>query len=155
VLDANGWRVMREFYYNDAGVQIDNLANSVQARALGKSPATPAGRKTATAATTSPTSRRPTCAARRWNSRTTSSTARRIRRTSTRSALRRRLPAPRAERRPAAYGVSFDVYFLESSLYTDGRVEETVRELVATATRTRKAARCGCAPPTSATTRTA
>jgi hypothetical protein len=29
----------------------------------------------------------------------------------------------------AAYGVAFDVYFLESSLYTDGKVEETVREL--------------------------
>src|SRR5690606_40496422 len=31
----------------------------------------------------------------------------------------------------AAFGVSFDVYFLESSLYTEGKVEETVRELVA------------------------
>jgi arginyl-tRNA synthetase len=31
----------------------------------------------------------------------------------------------------AAFGVSFDVYFLESSLYTGGKVEETVRELVA------------------------
>ena len=31
----------------------------------------------------------------------------------------------------AAFGVDFDVYFLESSLYTDGKVEQTVRELVA------------------------
>ena len=31
----------------------------------------------------------------------------------------------------AAFGVGFDVYFLESSLYADGKVEETVRELVA------------------------
>ncbi len=31
----------------------------------------------------------------------------------------------------AAYGVSFDVYFLESSLYTGNKVEETVRELIA------------------------
>ena len=38
VLDANGWDVKREFYYNDAGAQIDNLAKSVQARALGKGP---------------------------------------------------------------------------------------------------------------------
>src|SRR3546814_2306132 len=30
-----------------------------------------------------------------------------------------------------AYGVSFDVFFLESSLYADGKVEETVRELIA------------------------
>ena len=30
-----------------------------------------------------------------------------------------------------AFGVGFDVFFLESSLYADGKVEETVRELVA------------------------
>ena len=38
VLDANGWAVAREFYYNDAGAQINNLAISVQARAQGKGP---------------------------------------------------------------------------------------------------------------------
>src|SRR3546814_12128291 len=38
VLDANGWQVRREFYYNDAGVQIENLARSVQARAKGLTP---------------------------------------------------------------------------------------------------------------------
>ncbi|NEK92078.1 MAG: arginine--tRNA ligase, partial [Xanthomonas euvesicatoria] len=38
VLDANGWNVKREFYYNDAGVQIENLALSVQARAQGLTP---------------------------------------------------------------------------------------------------------------------
>jgi arginyl-tRNA synthetase len=27
-----GWKVSREFYYNDAGVQIENLAKSTQAR---------------------------------------------------------------------------------------------------------------------------
>ena len=31
--DASGWDVTREFYYNDAGNQIENLAISVQARA--------------------------------------------------------------------------------------------------------------------------
>src|SRR5690606_19488986 len=36
VLEANGWDVTREYYYNDAGAQIDNLALSVQARAQGK-----------------------------------------------------------------------------------------------------------------------
>src|SRR5690606_1357705 len=41
VLAANGWNVRREFYYNDAGAQIDNLARSVQARALGKTPDDP------------------------------------------------------------------------------------------------------------------
>ena len=35
ILDANGWDVTREFYYNDAGAQIENLVISVQARAQG------------------------------------------------------------------------------------------------------------------------
>jgi arginyl-tRNA synthetase len=35
LLAANGWDVTREFYYNDAGAQIDNLVISVQARARG------------------------------------------------------------------------------------------------------------------------
>ena len=35
LLDANGWDVTREFYYNDAGAQIDNLTISVQARIKG------------------------------------------------------------------------------------------------------------------------
>ncbi len=33
IMATQGYRVMREFYYNDAGVQIHNLAISVQARA--------------------------------------------------------------------------------------------------------------------------
>lgn len=35
LLAATGWDVTREFYYNDAGQQIANLALSVQARCLG------------------------------------------------------------------------------------------------------------------------
>lgn len=38
LLEATGWVVQREFYYNDAGQQINNLALSVQARAQGKGP---------------------------------------------------------------------------------------------------------------------
>ncbi len=38
LLEANGWQVSREFYYNDAGAQIGNLARSVQARASGIEP---------------------------------------------------------------------------------------------------------------------
>ena len=38
LLDANGWSVTREFYYNDAGAQIDNLTKSVLARASGVAP---------------------------------------------------------------------------------------------------------------------
>jgi arginyl-tRNA synthetase len=35
LLAANGWDVTREFYYNDAGAQIDNLVLSVEARCKG------------------------------------------------------------------------------------------------------------------------
>src|SRR5687768_6632974 len=38
LLESQGYAVTREFYYNDAGVQIQNLALSVQARAQGKKP---------------------------------------------------------------------------------------------------------------------
>ncbi len=38
LMAANGWDVTREFYYNDAGAQIDNLTKSVQARCKGISP---------------------------------------------------------------------------------------------------------------------
>ena len=38
LLEATGWRVSREFYYNDAGAQINNLALSVQARCRGIEP---------------------------------------------------------------------------------------------------------------------
>jgi arginyl-tRNA synthetase len=38
LLEASGWDVTREFYYNDAGQQISNLALSVQARCLGIEP---------------------------------------------------------------------------------------------------------------------
>lgn len=41
LLDANGWDVTREFYYNDAGAQIDNLTISVIARCKGISTDSP------------------------------------------------------------------------------------------------------------------
>ena len=38
LLASQGWQVTREFYYNDAGVQIDTLTTSVQLRAQGIKP---------------------------------------------------------------------------------------------------------------------
>ena len=38
IMHANGWDVTREFYYNDAGQQINNLALSVQSRIKGIEP---------------------------------------------------------------------------------------------------------------------
>jgi arginyl-tRNA synthetase len=46
LLEWTGWKVAREFYYNDAGAQIENLALSIWARAaelLGLDAAIPAG----------------------------------------------------------------------------------------------------------------
>ncbi|MFC5489321.1 arginine--tRNA ligase [Dokdonella soli] len=132
VLDANGWNVVREFYYNDAGAQINNLALSVQARARGIEPDDA-----------------------RWP-------ADGYRGDYIKDVARAYLDHesvhadgadivgagdvddPDAIRRFAvaylrreqdldlrAFGVAFDVYFLESSLYADGKVEETAKELVA------------------------
>lgn len=42
LFSAQGYDVTREFYYNDAGVQIQTLANSVQARLRGHKPGDPA-----------------------------------------------------------------------------------------------------------------
>ena len=132
LLEATGWNVKREFYYNDAGVQIANLAVSVQARARGVTPddsnwpengyrgdyiadvarafldrdAVVADGETVTA-----------------NGDVDDLDA--IRRFAVAS-LRREQDLDLQ-----AFGVGFDTYFLESSLYTDGKVEETVRELVA------------------------
>jgi arginyl-tRNA synthetase len=41
LLEATGWDVSREFYYNDAGAQIENLARSVHARCHGRTPEDP------------------------------------------------------------------------------------------------------------------
>ena len=42
LLKFNGWDVTREFYYNDAGAQIDNLTKSVHARCHNIDPSDPA-----------------------------------------------------------------------------------------------------------------
>jgi arginyl-tRNA synthetase len=132
VLAANGWRVMREFYYNDAGVQIENLAKSVQARARGHTPDAEGwpedGYRGDYIADV----------ARAYLDRATiefedhvvtgkgdAGDFDAIRRFAV-AYLRREQNADLA-----AFGVTFDVYFLESSLYTDNKVEETVRELIA------------------------
>ena len=132
VLAANGWDVQREFYYNDAGVQIDNLALSVQARARGYKPGDAEWPADA------------------YNGDYIADVAASYLRGDTvevdgqavtgkqdpddLDAMRRfAVAALRREQNTdlTAYGVVFDRYFLESSLYADGKVEETVRELVA------------------------
>ena len=132
VLDANGWAVRREFYYNDAGVQINNLALSTQARAKGLQPGDanwPAdaynGDYIADVAASYLRGDRIEVEGHVVAGKDDADDLDALRQFAV-AYLRREQNADLA-----AFGVSFDVYFLESSLYTEGKVEETVRELVA------------------------
>ena len=102
--------------------------------------------RTATAASTSARSRSATST----RSGTTSAT-------SSRSAASRSPSCAREQDRDLqAFGVRFDNYYLESSLYTDGRVDATVARLVASGQDLRARGRAVAADhATSATTRTA
>ncbi|MBB1597908.1 arginine--tRNA ligase [Achromobacter sp. UMC46] len=131
--DASGWDVTREFYYNDAGNQIANLAISVQARARGlttESPDWPAdGYKGDYIADI----------ARDFQAGKTlqASDGQAVTATGNIDSLDDiRVFAVAYLRREQdldlqAFGLKFDNYYLESSLYTSGRVEATVKALVA------------------------
>ncbi|HXL34241.1 MAG TPA: arginine--tRNA ligase [Gemmatimonadales bacterium] len=123
LLETTGWRVTREFYYNDGGVQILNLARSVQARIQelrGRPAVLPEGgyhgeyirdiAERYLAAHPSDAEGADLDAIRRFAV----------------QELRQEQDADLQ-----AFGVTFDVYFLESSLYTTSKVEETTRRLVA------------------------
>ena len=132
VLDANGWDVRREFYYNDAGVQIENLARSTQARAKGLTPADAGwpedgyrGDYIADVAKAYLDGASVEVDGQSIVGAGDADDFDAIRRFAV-AYLRREQNLDLA-----AFGVSFDVYYLESSLYADGKVEETVRELIA------------------------
>ncbi|NUS38334.1 MAG: arginine--tRNA ligase, partial [Lysobacter sp.] len=132
VLDANGWSVTREFYYNDAGAQINNLAISVQARAQGRGPEHPDwpedGYRGDYIKDVAASYLRGDSVEVEGHVVTGAADPNNL------DAIRQFAVAYLRREQNLdleAYGVSFDVYFLESSLYTDGKVEETVRELVA------------------------
>lgn len=129
---ATGWKVYREFYYNDAGAQIQNLALSVQARIRGIEPDSPHW------------------PADGYRGDYIRDVARDYLDGATVEAGGERVPAAKdpddldAIRRFAvtwlrreqdqdlrAFGVVFDVYFLESSLYTDGKVVQVVDRIAA------------------------
>ena len=132
VLDANGWDVAREFYYNDAGVQINNLALSVQARARGLKPGDEGwpesaynGDYIADVARAYLDGATVECENRSITGKGDIDDLDAIRQFAV-ACLRRE-----QNEDLAAFGVGFDVYFLESSLYETDKVEETVRELIA------------------------
>jgi arginyl-tRNA synthetase len=132
LLQATGWNVKREFYYNDAGVQIQNLAISVQARARGIAPGDPGwpedgyrGDYIADVARAYLSGETVIADGHAVTGAKSPDDLEAIRHFAVAS-LRREQDLDLQ-----AFGVGFDVYFLESSLYTDGKVEETVRELIA------------------------
>ncbi len=132
LLDANGWRVLREFYYNDAGAQITNLARSVQARARGLEPDSPQwpadgyrGEYIREVARAFLEQQSVTSEGGEFHASGDADDLDAVRRFAV--AWLRREQNLDLE----AFGVHFDVYFLESSLYSDGEVEDTVRELAA------------------------
>ena len=132
LLDATGWNVKREFYYNDAGVQIANLAISVQARARGITPGDSGwpengyrGDYIADVARAYLDREAVVADGETVTGAGDADDLDAIRHFAVAS-LRREQDLDLQ-----AFGVGLDVYFLESSLYTDGKVAETVRELVA------------------------
>ena len=122
LLESTGWKVTREFYYNDAGAQIENLAASVRARIdglSGRDGVIPDGG---------------------YHGEYIRELAERFIAAHSLNGAPADIDEVRkfavAELRHEqdldlqAFGVSFDNYYLESSLYTDGTVEETVKALV-------------------------
>ena len=132
LLAANGWDVVREFYYNDAGVQIANLALSVQARARGITPENRdwpengyRGDYVAEVAR---------AYLERMPIGSEGDTIHPSGDIEDLDLIRHYAVASLRHEQDLdlkAFGVQFDVHFLESSLYTEHKVEETVRKLVA------------------------
>ena len=121
LLDWNGLRVTREFYYNDAGVQIANLAASVQARvreAAGEPLILPEGGYHGDYIKEIATTYR-----REFPNDPRAEDLDRVRRLAIRE-LRREQDLDLK-----ALGVTFDVYYLESSLYDEGKVDAVVGSL--------------------------
>ena len=122
LLDAQGYAVTREFYYNDAGAQIEKLTLSVQARARGIRPGEPGWPEEG------------------YNGEYIEDIARDYLSskgdTADVEAVRKFAVAYLRAEQDAdlqAFGVKFDEYFLESSLYTEGKVEQVVTRLAANA----------------------
>ena len=120
LLEARGHSVMREFYYNDAGAQIEKLALSVQARARGRKPGEPGWPEEG------------------YNGEYIEDIAREYAGVKGNAgdleAIRKFAVAYLRAEQDAdlqAFGVKFDVYYLESSLYADGKVDAAVKALVA------------------------
>ena len=132
LLETQGRRVVREFYYNDAGVQIATLATSVKARLDGLKPGDPGwpeaaynGDYVADIAADFAAGKTVHADDREFTASGRSDDLDGIRQFAV-AYLRHEQDLDLK-----AFGVRFDNYYLESSLYESGRVEATVARLVA------------------------
>jgi arginyl-tRNA synthetase len=133
LLTATGWSVSSEFYYNDAGAQIQNLALSVQARCKGVAPEDSEwpqdgyrGDYIAELAQAYLRGETVDAEDRHVTGSGDAADLEDIRQFAV-AYLRREQDLDLK-----AFAVHFDAYFLESSLYETGAVERTVQRLVDT-----------------------
>ena len=132
LLETQGGASMREFYYNDAGVQIATLAASVKARLEGLKPGDPGwpesaynGDYIADIAADFAAGKTVRADDREFTASGDADDLDGIRQFAV-AYLRHEQDLDLQ-----AFGVRFDNYYLESSLYASGRVEATVARLVA------------------------
>ena len=132
---TQGWQVYREFYYNDAGVQIGTLASSTQLRARGFKPGDaqwPSGEN----APAYNGDYIADIAADFLARKTVKADDREVAATGDVASLDDIREFAVAYLRHEqdldlqAFAVKFDNYYLESSLYTSGQVEATVKKLI-------------------------
>lgn len=131
VLNANGFDVTREFYYNDAGAQIDNLAASVKARIDGVTPEDDAwiedgyrGEYIIDIAKSFLAKESVIADDREITASGDANNLEDIRNFAV-AYLRREQDLDLK-----AFDINFDVYYLESSLYKEGHVEQVVNTLI-------------------------
>jgi arginyl-tRNA synthetase len=132
LLEAQGYEVTREFYYNDAGAQIGNLAYSVQARARGLKPGDAHWPESAyngdyIADIAADFLAKKTVGAKDGVPVTASGDPNDL------ESIRMFAVAYLRHEQDLdlqAFGVKFDNYYLESSLYHDGKVEAAVQALI-------------------------
>ncbi|MGA1574731.1 MAG: arginine--tRNA ligase [Burkholderiaceae bacterium] len=130
LLQSQGWQVWREFYYNDAGVQIQQLALSVQARARGLAPGHAEWPEGAYNGEYIADIAQAFLAQHTVQADDRSETASGD--VNDLDSIRRFAVAYLRHEQDLdlrAFGVAFNRYYLESSLYADGLVEQTVSKL--------------------------
>lgn len=131
LLVATGWDVTREFYYNDAGAQIDNLVLSVQCRCRGIAPDDPTWPEDGYRGDYITDIAQAYLAKKTIQSNTQQVTG--LGDVDNLVAIREFAVAylrHEQDQDLQAFGVDFDVFSLESALYTDGKVNETVTKLI-------------------------